>query len=106
MERAAGENGFTVAELFGKAQELDGKSVRVRGQVVKFNANIMGRNWLHIQDGTGSPDANTHDLVITTSQEAAADWDIITMEGVLAANKDFGSGYSYSVIIEEASLKE
>jgi hypothetical protein len=66
----------------------------------------MGRNWIHIQDGTGNPEDSTHDLVITTSQEADADWDIITMEGVLTANKDFGSGYSYAVIIEEASLKE
>ena len=38
--------------------------------------------------------------------EPAADWDIITLEGVLAANKDFGSGYTYAVIIEDASLKE
>ena len=66
----------------------------------------MGRNWVHIQDGTGNPEDGTHDLVITTSQDAGADWDIITMEGVLTANKDFGSGYSYAVIIEEASLKE
>ena len=66
----------------------------------------MGRNWIHIQDGTGNPDTNTHDLVITTSEEPAADWDIITMEGVLAANKDFGSGYKYAVLIEDANLKK
>ena len=65
----------------------------------------MGRNWIHLQDGTGNPESNTHDLVVTTSQEPAADWDIITIEGVLAADKDFGSGYSYAAIIEEASIK-
>ena len=54
---------------------------------------------------TGSPDDSTHDLVVTTSVEPAADWDIITIEGILAANKDFGSGYSYLAIVEEASLK-
>ena len=66
----------------------------------------MGRNWIHIQDGTGSPDDPTHDLVVTTSQDPEADWDIITVEGILAANKDFGSGYSYRVIIEEASINQ
>jgi hypothetical protein len=106
VEKALGENSYTVNEIFSKATELNGQTIVVRGKVVKVSPRIMGRNWVHIQDGTGNPEANTHDLVITTSQDAGADWDIITMEGVLAANKDFGSGYSYSVIIEDAKLKE
>lgn len=106
VEKAPGENSYTVAEIHSKAEDLNGKAVLVRGKVVKVSPSIMGRNWVHIQDGTGSPDDGTHDLVITTSQEPAADWDIITMEGVLTANKDFGSGYTYKVIIEEASLKQ
>ena len=106
VEKAPGGNSYTVAEIFSKAAELNGKSVVVRGKVMKVSPNIMGRNWIHIQDGTGSPDAKTHDLVITTSQEPAADWDIITMEGILTANKDFGSGYSYAVLIEDANLKQ
>jgi hypothetical protein len=106
VDKAPGENSYTVAEIHSKATELNGQTVVIRGKVVKVSPGIMGRNWIHIQDGTGNPEDSTHDLVITTSQEAGADWDIITMEGVLAANKDFGSGYSYAVIIEEASLKE
>jgi len=106
VEKAPGENSYTVGEIFSKAAELDGKTVVVRGKVVKVSPRIMGRNWIHLQDGTGSPDDNTHDLVFTTSQDPEADWDIITMEGVLAANKDFGSGYSYAVIIEEANSKQ
>ncbi len=106
VDKAAGENSYTVAEIFSKATELNGQTIVVRGKVVKVSPRIMGRNWIHIQDGTGSPEESTHDLVITTSVEAGADWDIITMEGVLAANKDFGSGYSYSVIIEDATVKE
>ena len=106
VDKAPGENSYTVAEVFSKAAELNGQTVVIRGKVVKVSPRIMGRNWVHIQDGTGNPEDGTHDLVITTSQEAGADWDVITMEGVLAANKDFGSGYSYAVIIEEASLKE
>jgi hypothetical protein len=106
VEKAPGENSYTVAEVFSKAEELNGKTVIVKGKVMKVSPRIMGRNWIHIQDGTGSPDANTHDLVITTSLEPEADWDIVTMEGVLAANKDFGSGYSYAVLIEDATLKQ
>jgi hypothetical protein len=106
VEKAPGENSYTVAEIFSKGAELNGKTVVVRGKVMKVSPGIMGRNWIHIQDGTGSPEKNTHDLVITTTQEPGADWDIITMEGVLAANKDFGSGYSYVVLIEDANLKK
>ena len=106
VEKAPGENSYTVAEVFSKAAELNGQTVVVKGKVVKVSPRIMGRNWIHLQDGTGSPEESTHDLVITTLQETGADWDIITMEGVVTANKDFGSGYSYSVIIEDANLKE
>lgn len=105
VEKAPGENSYTVEEIFSKSSELNGKTVTVRGKVMKVSPNIMGRNWIHLQDGTGNPESNTHDLVVTTSQEPAADWDIITIEGVLAADKDFGSGYSYAAIIEEANIK-
>ena len=106
VDKAPGENSYTVAEIFSKATELNGQTIVVKGKVMKVSPRIMGRNWIHIQDGTGNPEESTHDLVITTSVEVGADWDIITMEGVLAANKDFGSGYSYSVIIEDATVKE
>ena len=106
VEKAPGENSYTVGEIFSKAAELNGKTVVVRGKVMKISPKIMGRNWIHLQDGTGNPAENTHDLVVTTAMEPGADWDIITMEGVLAANKDFGSGYTYLVIVEDASLKQ
>ncbi len=106
VEKATGENSYAVEEIFSQAADLNGKTVMVRGKVMKVSPRIMGRNWIHLQDGTGNPDSNTHDLVVTTSQELESDWDIITIEGVLAANKDFGSGYSYLVIIEEANIKQ
>lgn len=105
VEKAAGDNAFTVAELFEKAKELDGTTVRLRGKVVKFNANIMGRNWLHLQDGTGDPMQNTHDLVVTTKTEIGSP-EVLTIEGTLAADKDFGAGYKYAVIIENAAVIE
>jgi hypothetical protein len=101
IEKAAGDNGYTISEIFEKTAALNGKTVRIQGKVVKFSPSIMGRNWIHIQDGTGDPNANTHDLVVTTSEQVKAD-DIITIEGVLTSNKDFGAGYKYAAIVEEA----
>lgn len=103
VDKATGDNAHTVGEIFEDAAALDGKTVRIQGKVVKFSPMIMGRNWIHIQDGSGDPMSNTHDLVVTTSEQVKAD-DIITLEGVLAANKDFGSGYKYAVIIEKAKI--
>ena len=103
VEKADGENSFTVAEIFEQAKDLDGQKVRVRGQVVKFNANIMGRNWLHLQDGSGDPMQNTHDLVVTTTEQLSGP-KVITIEGVVAADKDFGAGYKYAVLIEDSTI--
>lgn len=103
VEKAKGENAYTVAEIFAKNKELNGKMVRVRGKVVRYHAAIMGRNWIHIQDGSGDPLKNTHDLVATSSETAKVG-EVITVEGKLAANKDFGAGYTYSAIIEGAKL--
>jgi hypothetical protein len=104
-EKAAGDNAYTVAEIFAKNKELHGKTVRVQGKVVKYNPSIMGKNWIHIQDGSGNPMQSTHDLV-ATSAESATVGEIITIEGRLAADKDFGAGYSYVAIIEEAKIQK
>jgi hypothetical protein len=103
VDKATGANAFTVAEVFAKAKELPGKEVRVRGVVVKVNKRIMGRNWVHLRDGSGSEDKKDHDLVIT-SEELPQVGTTVTMTGKLATDKDFGAGYAYSVLIEEASF--
>lgn len=99
VEKAAG--GYTVEEIFTESAKLGGQPVKVRGQVVKFTANIMGTNWAHIQDGTGA--GPTGDLTVTTSDVVAVG-DIVVVEGSLTLNKDFGAGYQYSAIIEGAKL--
>lgn len=104
VEKAAGENGHTVEEVFTDNTKLDGKTIRVQGKIVKFSPSIMGKNWIHLQDGTGDPLKNTHDLVITTSAQPPKDQEVITVEGIVRANKDFGAGYSYVVIVEEAQI--
>jgi len=101
VDKSTAQNGYTVGELFDKAVDLNGQKVTVKGQVVKVSSNIMGKNWLHIQDGTGDPKTNTHDLVVTSSA-VVEKGTTISLEGVLAADKDFGFGYRYDVLIEDA----
>lgn len=105
VEKASGPDAYTVAEVHEKSASLEKKSIVVKGQVVKFSANIMGKNWIHIQDGSGDPSKGTSDLLVTSS-DSAKTGDIITVKGTLYRNKDFGSGYKYSVIIEGASIKK
>jgi len=103
VEKATGDNAYTIEEIFARGKELDGQTIRVKAQVVKYNANIMGRNWLHLQDGTGDPMENSHDLVVTTKEEVTSPG-IVTVQGKLAADKDFGAGYKYQVIIEDGTI--
>ncbi len=103
VEKASGENSYTIEEIFDKADTLDGQNVRLRGKVVKISPNIMGRNWIHVQDGTGDPMKNSHDLVITSTELVEVN-QVILIEGVMVANKDFGFGYKYTAMIEQAAL--
>lgn len=91
----------TVAALNQDKASLAGKQVRVQGKVVKVNNGIMGRNFLHVQDGTG--DQNNNDLTITSKQTANVG-DQVTVTGRVAINKDFGSGYMYPLLVEEAVI--
>jgi len=103
IAKATAANGYNVAELFSQAKDLTGKKVQIHGKVVKVSPAIMGKNWIHLQDGTGDPMKNTHDLVVTTNENVELDSTVI-FEGVITANKDFGAGYKYDAIVEEAIL--
>ena len=105
VNKATGENSFSVGECFAQAKELNTHPVKVRGKVMKISRMIMGKNWLHIQDGTGDPAKNQHDLVVTTTDDPGENT-VVTVEGVLNANRDFGAGYKYEVIIENAKVEK
>lgn len=104
IAKAEGQDAYTVAEIFSKRKELDGKQVSVRGKVMKVSSEIMGRNWVHLQDGSGDSKAGTHDLLVTTS-EAAKPGETVTARGTVAKDKDFGSGYRYQVLVEKGVFK-
>ena len=96
------KGGKSIAEIFSGMKNLNGKIVKVRGKVMKYNSGIMGTNWIHIQDGTSSQ--GDYDLLITSDTEAQLG-QVITAEGKVVTNKDFGSGYAYKVLIENAKIK-
>ncbi len=95
-------DGLTVAELFDKRADLQGKPVKFRGRVVKANRGILGRNWLHIRDGTGEP--GTNDITVTSAAGFAAPGTVVVIQGTLGLKKDFGAGYAYDVIVEDATV--
>jgi len=103
IDKVEGENSYTVEELYTQSADLNGRTVTVKGKVMKVSQRIMGTNWVHLQDGTGDPAQSTHDLVVTTDMVPQKD-EIIIVTGPLAADKDFGSGYRYAVIIENATV--
>ena len=105
VAKAAGPTGRTIAEVFAGKTALKDKPVLVRGRVVKFNAGILNRNWIHIVDGSGAKASGDNDLTVTTQGEANVG-DVVVVRGVLHLDKDFGGGYSYAVIIEDATLEK
>ncbi|MEI8158244.1 MAG: nucleotide-binding protein [Burkholderiales bacterium] len=104
VAKATGDNARTVAEVVTKSAELKDKSVQVRGKVVKYSPEIMGKNWIHLRDGSGSEASNTNDILVTSAGQAKLG-DVVTVTGVVRVDKDFGSGYAYKVLIEEATIK-
>lgn len=101
VEKAAG--GVTVAEIYKKKDDLKGKTLAVKGKVTKYNGGIMGRNWIHIQDG--SEYDGKFDLLVTSHDDVKVG-DEVTVEGVLALDQDFGYGYSYELLLEDAKVKK
>ncbi len=95
------EGTVKLSDLLAKPEAYKGKKVKVTGQCVKFNEAIMNRNWVHIKDGSsGNPE-----LTITTKAKIKVG-DVVTFEGVIALNREFGAGYSYPVILEEAVIRQ
>lgn len=95
------ENGLSIEEIYAGRDDLSGQEIQLRGKVVKFSPQIMGTNWVHLQDGSGSPDAGNHDLTLTCSTDLKVG-DVVVVSGKLTIDKDFGHGYVYDLIVENA----
>jgi len=92
---------ISIEELYKNKKKYSRKKIKVRGKVVKFSGEIMGKKWLHIEDGTGFEGDN--DLTITC-QENVMEGTVVIFEGIITLNKDFGAQYFYEIIMEDAVL--
>ncbi len=96
---------ISVAQAWKERVKLNGKNISIRGKVVKVSKNIMEKNWIHIQDGTGEG-AEVGRIVFTSKDDTISVGDVVTAQGVVSADKNFGSGYVYKIIVENASFKK
>ena len=97
------EGGKTVAEIFEGKAELEGQEIKVRGKVVKFTSGVMGKNWIHLRDGTAGADG-VYDLVVT-SDAATEVGKTVLVTGTVASDRDFGFGYKYDLMLENARVE-
>lgn len=102
---AAGTSGRSIAEVWAQKDILRDAPVAVRGKVVKFLPGIMGKNWLHLRDGSGSRASGDDDITVTTNDMAAVG-DVVLVSGTVRIDKDVGAGYRYPVIVEEAKVSQ
>ncbi len=105
VKKAEGANGKTVAQIFSAKSTLKDKTVEVRGKIVKYNPGVMGKNWIHLRDGSGSREEKNDDLTVTTPDSAAVG-DTVMVKGTVRIDRDFGAGYTYPVIIEDAKVSK
>jgi hypothetical protein len=106
ISKATGSNALTIESLYSNRSKLDKQKVSIKGKVVKVTSGIMGKDWIHLQDGTGSQANGNFDLTCTTNEDLPRVGDIVTVTGIVAKDRDFGAGYFYSVILEDAKLKK
>ena len=97
------QGGITLESLYRDPRNFTGKSVTIRGVVVRYNSEIMNRNWVHLQDGTEFE--GKFDLAVTTGDSLLVGQQA-TFTGIIALNRDFGSGYTYDVIMEQAKASD
>ncbi len=102
VSKATGADARTVVEIYAQRAALREKPVTLRGKVVKFNEGIMGKNWVHLRDGTGTA-GKDNDLTVTTTDRADVG-DVVLVKGTVRIDKDFGAGYAYPVIVEDAKV--
>jgi len=96
LEKVA--DGYTTAEIVANKKELSGKLVKVRGKVTKFTGGIMRKNWIHLEDGSGGGD------LIAITQQVVSAGQTVVVEGKVALDRDFGYGYFYELLIEDATV--
>jgi hypothetical protein len=104
VAKAEGPMARTIAEVNANRLALKDKTVTVHAKVVKVNANVMGKTWVHLRDGSGSAADASNDLLVTSQDEPKVG-DVVIAKGVVRTDVDLGSGYAYKVLVENASFQ-
>lgn len=104
IDKANDVNARSVAEIVTHADAMAGKTVVLRGKVVKYNPDIMGKNWIHLRDGSGSESDQSNDILVTSANPVKPG-DVVTFKGTVRTAQDFGAGYAYKVLVEDAVLQ-
>jgi hypothetical protein len=104
VAKAAGTDARTVAEVYAQRAQLKGKTVAVHGKIVKVSNSILGKNWVHLRDGSGAAADGTNDLLVTT-KDAAQVGQTVTAKGVVHTDVDLGMAYTYKALVEDATLQ-
>jgi hypothetical protein len=97
------KGGISISDLYEEQTKFAGNTVIIRGVVARYNHKVIGKNWVHIQDGTDY--SGQFDLAVTTMDSLAVG-NTVTFTGTISLNKDYGAGYFYKVIMEEAKASE
>lgn len=105
IAKASAADGKTVAEVVSGRKALKDKTVTIRGQVVKVNSGILGKNWVHLQDGSGTAAGGTHDILVTTTDVAAVG-DVVDARGTVRTDVNVGPGYAYAVLVDDARIRK
>jgi hypothetical protein len=105
VAKAEGANARTVAEVNADRLALKDQPVTIRASVVKVTPGVMGRNWIHLRDGSGSAADSSDDILVTSSDEPKVG-DVVVATGVVRTDVNLGSGYAYKVLVENATLRK
>lgn len=105
VPKAEGANARTVAQVNTDRMALKDKPVVIRGKVVKFNGGIMGKNWVHLRDGSGSAADNSNDILVTSMDEAKVG-DVVIAKGIVKTDVNLGAGYAYKVLVEDVAFQK
>lgn len=105
VTKASAPDAQTVEDVNKRSADLKDKKVTVRARVAKVTLGVMDKNWIHVRDGSGNSADKSDDLLLTT-RDTAAVGDIVVARGVVRTDKNFGSGYAYKVLVEDASLQK
>jgi hypothetical protein len=98
------KSGQNIAYVYANKDALADQQISLRGKVVKYNAGILGWNFIHIQDGSGDVADGSNDLTVT-SKATTAVGETVVITGTIILNKDFGYGYSFAVMMEGAEIE-